>query len=663
MKKDLSAKRPQSTAERPVFKGYTKVEGVNVPVTEPRTPEQKVQGYRGLLSSFGVKVDDFEAGMDKLAGMFKNGKFDVDQYEDSLRDVASQLGISDRDFDKFKFTIRELNSEIETGKQGIYDYITALEMASTKSGKIKAGSTVTGNETEETETSSGEKSKNDLFGLGVLALSDKKGGIVEKFKGLGKGLLVSLKALGLKIPQLAALYAITEAIGSLSGGFVERGMTDSERLSLEADKLESTINKATGWKINKNDKPIEVAGKKIGALIGSRVGGAFNQLNRLAGGTSPSFKETIDIWKEGTKKTGLSRDELGTQLKEKYGVETKRYKGNYERQLEYLNKNPFVDPVTGELRDKNDPNLLNLPLDDLMEFLDKRMKDLNKSLTESDALFTKEKVKLLVSGLSNNSEQMRQAIREHLDRNISEMTKLMNELKEYLPNLVPGTDSYRTMWLQILDLEDKISESELQQFENSFSQFDEIMERYDRNSTGIQSKYDVLMYDANIAGINKDSAAIKQIEKKMAEDQVRMISGIQSKLEALRQKYEDKPEQREKILLQIQQLEADKKRILSDLKDKLTEGLSTFNLPSGIQPITYYEAMTRSNNYKNMTVRSGDAVVNVNITNMNGNDADINKLSRSVSNAVTQAQKNMVRQFANDVKSGMGNNYLGWNNY
>ena len=153
------------------------------------------------------------------------------------------------------------------------------------------------------------------------------------------------------------------------------------------------------------------------------------------------------------------------------------------------------------------------------------------------------------------------------------------------------------------------------------------------------------------------------MEKKTAEEQVIMIAGIQSRLESLKQQYAEKPEQSEKLLIQIQELEADKKRILADIKDKMSEGMSTFNLPSDIKPITYYEAMTRDNTHKNVTVAAGDAVVNVNIANMSGSDKDIDRLGRAVSDAVSKAQKNFVRQFANDVKSGMGNNYYSWNEY
>jgi len=702
----LEVERAIFEAERDKVVGYRRVDDIQIPITEPRSPREIAERYRGLLPAFGININEFESGMDKLAAMFKDGKFNVDEYESSLKEVAKQLGIADKDFENFKRTIRELNNEIRAGSRAIFEYLAALEAVSTRSGRISAGATVGGLGTAgKTAVGVGALSlmgkaagKKGLFGklfswlgatkigaglskllskLGVTKLGAGLSKLLSKLgatklgawvKGsaagaLGKGLAVGLKGLFLKIPKYAIIAAIVSAIKSFTGGLTERSMTDAERLSLEADKLEKQINAATGWQIREKDGTLKRGVKTIAAYTGGVVRGVFNQINRLAGGTAPSFTETLRIRKKALQHPELTRDELRTKLLEQYEVPLKRAEAYFMRQQELLEKNPFIDPVTGELRKLDDPYLQMMPLEELIDFLDRRMNELNKILTESDALFTKEKVKLLVSGISNNSSEMRKAIQDYLDKNISEMTRIVNELKDYLPMLVPGTEAYTALQLQIYDLESRIAEAELRKFETDFSEFDEIMERYNRSSTDIQTRYDIKKYDAILSGIHKDSTAIKQIEKRMTDEQVKMITGIQNRLDGLKQRFADRPEQRERILIQIQQLEADKKRILADIRDKMSEGMSTFNLPSGLQPITYYEAMTRNNTHRNITVRSGDAVVNVNIGNMTGSDADIERLGRVVSNAVAQAQKNFVRQFANDVKSGMGNNYYSWNTY
>lgn len=673
----LEVERAIFEAERPVVEGYANIEGMSMPITKPKTTEQKIEGYRSILPALGIDIDEFESGLDRLAAMFKDGKLDVDEYEGSLREVATQLGITEDDFESFKVTVKKLNDEIRQGKKEIYDYMTALELASNKSGKIKSKQVIEGTEDKdaveiEAKGEGGvgrEVAKAGLFaslfkgftktGKDVGTASKLAG----KFKGMGTGVLAGGKAVAKAGLKGLLLATVVDAVGSVIGGGLERGMTNSERLSLEADKLESVINQATGWRPKKDDNAVK---RWLDTVIGTALGGytaGRNQLNKWLGGTAPSAKETWNIWKKARKNPDASLQELRTQLKEEYEVGAKRGRANYEKQLEYLNKNPFVDPLTGQLRGKEDPLLQNLPLEDLMEFLDKRMKILNQQLTESDALFTKEKVQLLVNGISNNSKEMRDAVKKHLDKNIIEMTRIVGELREYLPRLVPGSETHTAMQLQIFELENRIAESELQKFETDFSAYDEIMEKYSRESSTIQSKYDIKKYDALLSGINKDSTAIKQIEKKMAEEQVKMITGIQSRLDTLKQQFADKPEQRDKLLIQIQELEADKKRILADIKDKMSEGLSTFNLPSDIKPITYYEAMTRNNTHKNVSVAAGDAIVNVNIDNMYGSDKDIDKLGRVVSDAVAKAQKNFVRQFANDVKAGMGNNYYSWNEY
>lgn len=656
----LEVERALFEAERDKVVGYTRVDDVQIPITEPRPPREIAERYRDLLPAFGININEFESGMDKLAGMFKDGKFDVDEYESSLREVAKQLGIADKDFENFKITIRELNNEIRSGSRAIFEYLAALESVSTRGGRIKAGMATD----YEVEAEAGDKDlglKDVALGAGLAKLFKKLR--ATKLGAFGKGLAAGAKGLLSKIPKVAVATAIVSAIGSITGGFTERSMTDAERLSLEADKLEKQINRASGWQIREEDGALRRGAKTIATYTGGVVSGILNQLNRLAGGTAPSFTETLRIRQEALQHPELTRDELRTKLLEQYEVTLKRAESNFMRQQELLEKNPFIDPVTGELRKLDDPYLQTMPLEELIDFLDMRMNELNKILTESDALFTKEKVKLLISGISNNSSEMRKAIQNYLDKNIREMTRIVNELKDYLPMLVPGTEAHTALQLQIYDLENRIAEAELQKFETDFSEFDEIMEKYNRNLSEIQSRYDIKKYDAILSGIHSDSTAIKQIEKRMVTEQVRMITGIQSRLEELKQRYTDRPEQREKILLQIQQLEADKKRILSDIRDKMTEGMSTFNLPSEIQPMTYYEAMTRNNTHRNVTIRAGEASVNITIENMTGSGEDLERLGRVVSNAVAQTQKNFVRQFANDVKSGMGRNYYSWNTY
>lgn len=687
----LELERAIFEAERNKIIGYQYINDKQIPVTAPKTPREKVEVYRSILPAFGVNINEFESGMDKLAAMFKDGKLDVDQYESSLREVAVQLGIADRDFAKFKETIRQLNDEIRDGNLAIYQYISALEAASTKAGKLQLNNLK--NTASISNANVGQEVGKGLdtatkvtIGIGALSAISKgttSKGILGKLLGIiagtkvgsaamslfskfgatkfGAGLLAGLKSIS--FGKLAIIYLLTSVLGSALGGFAERGMTDAERLSLEANKLETQINKATSWKINKDDGSIKKLFKGLAIGLFGIKEAIFNQINRITGGTAPSFGETIKIWMEAFKNQELTRDELRTRLKEELDVNLKRARANYMRQQEYLSKNPFVNPITGELRKPGDEYLLNLSLEELMEFLQNRMNDLNKALSESDALFTKEKVRLLVSGISENSSKMREVVEEYLDRNIEEMELLLEEFKEYLTRLVPGTETYDELQMRIYDLETKISEAQLKKFETQFSAYNEIMEKYNRNLSLIQSKYDIQKYSALLAGISEDSSAIRQIEKKMAAEQVRLISSIQSSLESLKQEFKDKPEQAERILIEIQQLEAEKKRILADIKNKMSETLSTFNLPSEIQPISYYEAMTRNNTHRNVTIRSGDAIVNVTISNMTGSEEDLEKLGRVVSQAVAQAQKNFVRQFANDVKAGMGNNYYSWNQY
>ena len=255
--------------------------------------------------------------------------------------MAVQLGITEDDFDSFKLSVKKLNNEIRQGKKEIYDYMTALELASTKSGKIKTKEVIEsseGKDTLETETLvKGEESgigkevvKTGVFasilkgikGVGKATKTAKDVGtsakLASKFKGIGTGILAGGKAALIGGGKIALLAAIADIIGSAIGGGLERGMTDSERLSLEADKLESVINKATGWRPNKEDNVVK---RGLNTVIGTVLGGytaGKNQLNKWLGGTAPSAKETWSIWKKSKSNPDATLEELRTQLKEEY---------------------------------------------------------------------------------------------------------------------------------------------------------------------------------------------------------------------------------------------------------------------------------------------------------------------------------------------------------
>lgn len=629
----------------------------------PKTTEEKIKMFRQLFPAAGVELQRFESAADMLAQMFKEGKYDVDMYEDSIREVANRLGIAEKDFVSFKETIREINRAAIEGKKELLEYVKALESANGKRITPYVSTHGTSKQTAKQDPKAGGALGNILSIIGISTLFKGKG-ISSLIKSAGSAVLKGGKGLiagaGRLAPQLALYYSIAEATSALFDAAGSWAMTDAEKMIVRADKYESMINKAVSFKFN-DDDGIAIIGKLLFGGVSTAIDSITNQLTRILGGIAPSFGETwstqLNAWS-----SDLTKEDLRTSLRDRYEVDITRNKGMIARQVEYLEKNPFITSG-GELREAGDPYLLSLPLEELTEFLEKTINNMNVTLAQSDAQFTKERVNMLLNGLAANSNEIRKITEKYLAENIKQMEQVIEELKTYLERLVPGTENYRATQQKIADLETKLYELRLEKFDTAFSEMDSIVEKYNRADAMTQAEYDIKKYEAMLKGADKDSSVVKQIENMMASRQINLIEEMKSSLEQMLTKFRGKPEQTERILLQIKQLQAEQKKLLVDIKERLSENISTFNLPSDIQPITYYEAMTSRNTHRNVSIVTGDTVINITVPNMSGNASDLERMGRVVQKAVNDAQKNFVRQFANDVKSGMGKRYYSFNDY
>lgn len=667
-------------AERPVVGAAGMVEKSQKDITNM---------YRDLLPTAGVDVAQFEGGMDQLKSMFNEGKVDVDKYEDSLRDVSRQLGVADQDFSKFKEIIRQINAEVKLGKAGLQEYIRALNSAKTTGVTLGVGAKGKGAETEvEPPVAGGNNVAANT--VKVVAATSGLAKLLSKFKmggaavgggaagtaaatvagttvkaGIGAALAKGAAVLGTTAVaglKMALTYAIVDTISKGMGGSAERTMSDADRLGNQADRLESLTNKQVSMRPREDDGFMRKwVGRPLG-YIATAYEGLTNQINKSMGGTAPSFSETMGIRKEIVANSGLSDNDLKNYMDDQLGIRDKRYESAIQKQQDHLSQNPFLTRL-GERIDYTDKKTTQIPLEEMMTVIEREMGYLNEGLTKSGGLLTQERLRLLISGSTENNEKIREAIQRSTDANIEELTKTLESFRQYLNQLPQGTPNYMVMEASILDLENQLAQQELDRIENQFAEFSEIIDNAGKRGTDIQARYDIKRYDALLSGIKDDSHAIRQIENRMAEAQIQSIDTTKTALRELLDKFGEDTDKGQQILAQMLQLDVETRRILLDIKDKMPGTLSTFNLPSEIKPITYFEAMARKNTAKNMSIRAGDTIVNVNIDNMSGSDADIDKMGRAVSGAVNQVQKNYVRQFANDVKSGMGNNYYSWNQY
>jgi hypothetical protein len=121
--------------------------------------------------------------------------------------------------------------------------------------------------------------------------------------------------------------------------------------------------------------------------------------------------------------------------------------------------------------------------------------------------------------------------------------------------------------------------------------------------------------EAALRGYGENSSYFKAIERASLLDRNKDIDTLisQLKVEADKVKNDD----RDKILLRIAELQAESRDNLVKIKESLSSG-ATFNIPSGIKPITFAEAMMQGNTESSVAVTQGNVSVVVRIDNVYG---------------------------------------------
>jgi hypothetical protein len=158
--------------------------------------------------------------------------------------------------------------------------------------------------------------------------------------------------------------------------------------------------------------------------------------------------------------------------------------------------------------------------------------------------------------------------------------------------------------------------------------------------------------DLQLAGATPDSLQVKLVEaagvKEVNQALLIEIEELRKQLkqeEELTGKYSDKYNE---LLARLVELQAQSKDNLVKIKDLLYGSGATFNLPAGIQPMTYYEARTRQNTARNITIGAGPVIVNITVGNSDLATRDLDNLTRAVTDGVRKAQAN---QLSNHVKA------------
>ncbi|GEA16760.1 hypothetical protein E308F_30060 [Moorella sp. E308F] len=659
------------------------------------------------FADMGLRGKQVISAYHLLSKEFKTGAMDIERFERALQELARVSGLSEgrlnslrqdvdalvKEFKEGKMTaeafsreIRQLERNYRLGDLGAIEGKAVAELKGVNLLDAVIAGSLFGKQMRQPQTAQamlgeigGQAGSAYAKYAGILAgipLLAKMGGFLGNLFGKGKALVTGEGAIAKGIGTLGRVGGKIAGKLSIGGKFLggpigwglaameilgnplaSSILSPGERLQEEANQEEQMIKRFqnirdAGWL----PKIVFGAFEAINTLTGG--------LSRLFGGTTPSFSEYGQAWKALLS----GEDDLQTYLTERLGVAQKKGRALaliQEEQERYLRENPTLDLNGDGLREdtsKTDWREVT-SFEEGQQMLSLINERLNMKLAELNSEFEIKKSELLRAGFREDSDRLRNLMAGFLRSNIEaleEAVKQIQERKRLLeeanPNTYKDNEAWQALHLAELQHQATIAQQRLQLSQTEFSEVDEITSKLERERQLIQAEYSIKRGKAILGGAQEDSWTVRSIERAQVEQENRKIATAITELQNLMQRYAEGDARREQIWLQIKQLQAESTDNLVKIR-KALPSQGTFNLPPEIKPLTYWEAKTLTNNYRNMTYRQGDVIVNLNIDNMSGSPSDVQKISEVVAKTIRDTQAGLTGLLWQQVKSGIGSNY------
>ncbi|MCF7753444.1 hypothetical protein KQ941_03235 [Paenibacillus xylanexedens] len=294
------------------------------------------------------------------------------------------------------------------------------------------------------------------------------------------------------------------------------------------------------------------------------------------------------------------------------------------------------------------------------EMIAKINRQLNKSTSDNETNYQVTRSRLLISGVREDSGQMRALMEKYLQENIKFFDKAIASLQKTYDKMAEGKDKDE-LGLEINEKKQQKAQSELELNGVKNSQIDELRRKMNDQFELTQLDYDKRMYDLLAAnGGKEDAPELIALNKSRASEMNSQISSIKQDWKNLLKSGLFKPGSDEymEIFKQIQALGVEQSKNLYEISKKMDKPISSFNIPAGLKVMDYFDYMTTNNTHKSVMVGSGDVTVHVNIDNMTGSTKDVERLTSTLDKTLRQNNPGMVNYMASNVGARMGSNHI-----
>ncbi|BAH41622.1 hypothetical protein BBR47_06450 [Brevibacillus brevis NBRC 100599] len=436
-------------------------------------------------------------------------------------------------------------------------------------------------------------------------------------------------------------------------------MSDTQRQSRVLENQKGLVDKITS--IDKMPP-----GLKHLFFVDTAITGIKDSLINLLGGTTPSFSDYYNAFEAASK---YDDKDLTNELDNTFQLDKK------EAQLEFDKYK-----AANKKREEKDKNSLLIDIDDSGSKLDNtpitsweevKTLDLGKEVVghhlESLSLeegklrseLKRTQATLRNQGKSEDSPEILKAYDDYYSGINTKQNEHLAFFEEVFAKIPKGSDASDVVDSVIADIKASIAQNNLDK--NNHTSGTKIKSAMSKVSSDLENKehqYYIDRSEAVLAGHSSNSEFMKNLEEKYLRSTIDSLDAGNSDMDSLLAEYQNN-ETLKKIIEDFKKgLEKAKYDNLVSLHMSKQPTKGTFNMPDGLQPLTYWGMQTANGTHSTYDFTyGGDSNVNITIANMSGTEADLQRLGSTVSEAVRNTQASLSTELSQQVRSGIATSY------
>jgi hypothetical protein len=386
----------------------------------------------------------------------------------------------------------------------------------------------------------------------------------------------------------------------------------------------------------------------------------------LMGGTAPSWSDYSKALQAGDKYDGARlKEELEKtfQLGDKEAqLELENVKSGIKKKNEKEKHSKLID-VDGDGYKLDDTPLPSWDevktLEHGKEVVGYRLEKLALAEGELKAKLEKTQATLLGQGKSEDSPEMLKAYDDYYSGINTERNEHLAYFEAVLAKIPKGTDASGIVKSVIADINASIAQNNLDKTNHTNgTKIDSVKDKFSSELESRELQYSIDRNKAILAGHSANSEVVKKLDEEYLRSINELFDTTSSEMDRLLSGNQINEPFKKNIENFKKGLEKAKYDNLVSLHMSKQPTKGTFNMPDGLQPLTYWGMQTANGTHSTYDLTyGGGSNVNITIAKMSGTEADLQRIGSTVSEAVRNTQASLSTELSQQVRSGIATSY------